>query len=165
MRYLLVTIVVLIVNAVVMTAVYFYVSHQIRSNDRQVLQLQQEFNQFGDSKVRASSMLSSDEALIAKEQLIQQLKTKQGFEPQLLSTVSLGIPKEVWLTEWIQTENSVVLKGYAISNDVLASFINTLSENSIFKTVSLSSTLLKKINDMNVYQFNLLCELAGGSDD
>ncbi len=165
MRYFLIIIIVLIVNAVAMTTVYFYISHQIDNKNRQVLQAQQEINQFSHLGQQMNSTVSSHDMLQAKEQLIEQLEKERGIEKQLLSAVSLAIPKKVWLTEWLQTEKNVVLNGYAVSNDILADFISMLSKNPVFSTVSLTSTQSKKIKNSNVYQFKLVCALKGGRDD
>jgi Tfp pilus assembly protein PilN len=164
-HYFLVTTIVLIVNVVAMAVLYLNVSNQISSNSNRMLQVQQKIKQLGDFDKHVNSAFSSDELLQKKEQLIHKLKQEQGSQSQLLSAVSLEIPNEAWLIEWIQKERSVVLNGYAVSNDILANFISILSENPMFRSVSLSSTRLKKIDGMNVYQFSLLCRLTGGINE
>ncbi len=165
MRYFLVTIVVLIINAVAMAAVYIYVYRQIDSQNSLVLQVQQEINGFSALGDQWKFAFSGNDVFEAKRQLIEQLAKKQGVEKELLSAVSLAIPKEVWLTKWLQTKRNIVLNGYAISNDILVNFINALTKNPMFASVGLTSTLLKKINNSNVFEFSLVCVLGGGSND
>ncbi|MCL6630906.1 MAG: pilus assembly protein PilM, partial [Armatimonadetes bacterium] len=77
-------------------------------------------------------------AAIAVRETIASIEREHTSPIELLRVLSVNLPRSIWLTEFsFDVQKSVVLKGNALSNSVVADTIDVLNELGIFESVDL----------------------------
>jgi Tfp pilus assembly protein PilN len=101
-----------------------------------------------------------DEATIrGKIDTIQMLIVDRTNPPKLLSSLSVSIPKDVWLAEFKAGEKDVTFRGLSFEFDHVTEFIKSLNESAYFTEVGFKpGTGAPRAKDeigVDVYSFDL----------
>lgn len=162
MRYLAVTLVVLVANLVTVGCVYFFVNHKIGKTGIQILQTEQQISRFGSFGEEVETVLADRRMLKGRLDSIAKLEKGRHRAELLLVGLSETIPELVWLSDIRRVGPELTLNGYAQSNETLAQFINALQRK--FKTdVTLKETSRQTAHEQKVYHFELAFTLEGAS--
>jgi Tfp pilus assembly protein PilN len=102
----------------------------------------------------------ADEELIrTKLQTIQKLVSDRAAPPKLLLSLSIGIPKDVWLSEINITDQEVKLKGFSLGFDQITDFMKTLGDNEFLTDLKLGdSQKAKDPTGIDVASFDLVAK-------
>ncbi|MEE2829305.1 MAG: PilN domain-containing protein [Myxococcota bacterium] len=100
------------------------------------------------------------ESLLAKKLgVIQDLKDKKTGPVRMLDRIATEIPDKLWLTELDEQEQKVTLKGVAINNEVIATFMSRLEDSNLFTEVYLVSIERETVKDLNLKRFTITSKL------
>ena len=97
-----------------------------------------------------------------KIKVINQLKTDSSLTVRVLDEVAKNVdPSRMWLTQLNQRGSSLTLSGYALDNQTVATFMDTLEDNSPYITaVNLSNSSLSKVSGQDLKSFTLTCGVS-----
>ena len=89
--------------------------------------------------------LEGDETVIrTKIETIQKLIAGRQIPPKILTTLSSGIPQEVWLSDLRIQESEVSIKGSSYGFNQISDFMKNLSDSAYFKDLKLLGTQQNK---------------------
>lgn len=77
------------------------------------------------------------QALEKKKQIIAQLRASKMGPVHMLDELATRIPEKLWLDSLSQDGNKVALKGNALNNEVIATFMSNLEQSPYFGSVYL----------------------------
>ncbi len=95
--------------------------------------------------------------LDSKIKIISDLKLRQKDAVLMMDKMSRCLPEWVWLTDLSFSNDAVVITGKALSNNLIADFINNLQNSNSFANVQLKSTERKKEAGIDIFVFNIEC--------
>jgi Tfp pilus assembly protein PilN len=90
-----------------------------------------------------------------KINLINQLKPQQHIAVRIMDELSKHIPYYVWLSEATYDEQTVHLKGKALSLNLIADYIDNLEKSPYFENVNLLSSTQKTVRDNQYLEFSI----------
>jgi Tfp pilus assembly protein PilN len=92
--------------------------------------------------------------------LINDLKGQQQTPVIILEELSNGIPDWVWLTEATYEKKYILIKGKALSNNLIADYIYKLEESPYFDKVNFISSTQKKNRGTDYFEFSLTAKFS-----
>jgi len=90
-----------------------------------------------------------------KINLINQLKPQQHIAVRIMDELSKHIPYYVWLSEATYDEQTVHLKGKALSLNLIADYIDNLEKSPYFENVNLLSSTQKTVGGNQYLDFSI----------
>ncbi len=101
-------------------------------------------------------------ALEDKLAVLNELKKSRSGPVKMLDALATIIPPKVWITNITEKNNSVTVKGSAISNEDVADFMRELKKSPFFKEPSLKKTVQKddSKNGVKYVEFELTCSVS-----
>jgi type IV pilus assembly protein PilM len=146
------------VAAVVLALVVLYGSSGVGAKASQLKELQMQTAQAREHAGVVQPNLSA--AAGSMEKLVKDLKDTQGSPVKLLYQLSVGLPKNCWLTEFrYEAGKSLVVRGNALSDSAVADAVYMLSDGDTFKSVALEYSNEGKNTDSPTYDFQIKCQL------
>ncbi len=121
--------------------------------------------QIAEYKAKADRVkqIKKDLAILEdKLNIVETLQAERKKPVELLDRFTgLVIPERMWITQMSTTSKNVLIKGIAFDNPTIADFMNQLEDSSLFSTVNLNNSKMKKIKDgINLKEFDLTCTKA-----
>jgi len=98
-----------------------------------------------------------------KVDIIQSLNSKKQVAVKMMDQLSRALPEMVWLSNMKFNSNTVSLKGSALSNNLVADFINNLKSTNYFKNIKFKDSVRKKKSGVDVFDFRLDCTFSDPS--
>lgn len=123
----------------------------------------QEFNQKADRAVREIKKFQEDEKKIKKQiDIIQTLSKDRLREIQILELFQQVIPERVWLT-WIDfSKEKLSLRGQAMTDSDITSFIEALSRSVFLNDVQPSGTKESILDGQKIRDFEISANVEKG---
>ncbi len=103
---------------------------------------------------------NTKKVLKSKVEVIQSLNAKRQVVVKMMDQLSLALPEMVWLKSANFRTNSLTISGSALSNNLIADFINNLKSTGYFKVVEFKDSVPKKKSGIDVYSFRLNCTFS-----
>lgn len=146
---------------VVLIATLFFTQRKSLNREKgffQDAQREKEKLQYVFSKLEELERLK---ALYEKKiNLIRHLKSEQKTPVIIMDGLSKNIPPWVWLTQSSYGDNSIQIKGRALSNNSIADYISYLEKDLCFEDVNLIATIQKNIKNNKIHEFSLTARYA-----
>lgn len=95
-----------------------------------------------------------------KVDIIQSLNARKQVAVKMMDQLSRALPEMVWLTNMKFSNNIVSLSGSALSNNLVADFINNLKSTNYFKNIRFKDSNRKKKSGVDVFDFRLNCTFS-----
>lgn len=145
-----------VIFAVILIAGLSYTQRHILKKEQGLLQKTQEEKQkllYVFSKLEE---LERQKSLYEKKiNLIEQLKSEQGAPVRVMDGLSEEIPSWVWLTQSIFDNNTIQIKGKALSNSSIADYISNMEINPYFDEVNLIASVQNDVKNTEIHEFSL----------
>jgi type IV pilus assembly protein PilN len=87
--------------------------------------------------------------------LIHQLKLQQSIPIKVMSEISKSLPDWVWLTETSYEKQKLLIKGRALSNNLIADYMSSLEKSGLFSAVNIISSTQKTTQNSQYMEFAL----------
>ena len=131
-------------------------------------QLQQELAKVRQEKQRYNKVLrqikqlEKDRKLLEKKiGIIKRLKQESSLTVHILDEIANRTPtKRMWLTSLTQKGSTLTLKGMALDNRTIASYMENLKKSPYIRDVSLTNSSLKTYAGRNLKSFSLTCNIG-----
>ncbi|MCK5220609.1 MAG: PilN domain-containing protein [Candidatus Aminicenantes bacterium] len=98
-----------------------------------------------------------------KVDIIQSLNARKQVAVKMMDQLSRALPEMVWLSNMKFNNNTLSLKGSALSNNLVADFINNLKSTNYFKNIKFKDSIRKKKSGVDVFDFRLDCTFSDPS--
>lgn len=103
---------------------------------------------------------AEERRLAEKLGIIEELRDKKTGPVRMLDRVASDIPDKLWLTELDEKDQKVTLKGFSVSNEVIATFLGRLEESNLFAEVYLVAIEQEMIEDLALKRFTVTSKLT-----
>jgi len=136
-------------------ALFFYQRSAFNKENALLEEAQAEKNKLSDvlGKLEEAQKLKS--LFERKINLINQLKPHQQVAVRIMDELSKHIPYYVWLSEASYDEQTVHIKGKALSLNLIADYIDSLEKSPYFNNVNLLSSTQKTVRDNQYLEFSI----------
>ena len=106
--------------------------------------------------------LEKDKKLLEKKiGIIHHLKAESSLTVHILDEIANRTPtKRMWLTTLTQKGDTLTLKGMALDNRTIASYMEELKKSPYIKDVSLTGASLKRYAGKSLKSFSLVCHIG-----
>ena len=119
---------------------------------------QEEKAQLKDVLVKLDQLEKQRAIFLRKINLIKQLKAHQEVAVTIMDELSKNIPDWVWLTEVNYKQQTIEIKGRALSNNLIADYIFNLENSPYLYNVNLLSSTQRKIKNNQFLEFILTAQ-------
>jgi|Deesub1362A_J573_1020465.scaffolds.fasta_scaffold00465_7 Tfp pilus assembly protein PilN len=116
---------------------------------------QQEKQAFKDIETKLQKLENQKTILERKITLINSLKSVQDRSVRIMDEISKNIPDWVWLTELNFNGTIIEVKGRALSNNLIADYIDNLEKSPYFNDVELISSTQRRTQADRFMEFSL----------
>ncbi len=99
-----------------------------------------------------------------KVKIIQNLNAKKQTTVKMMDQLSRALPEMVWLTNLKFNNGLLSLTGSALSNNMIADFINNLKSTNYFFNIQFKDSNRKKVSGVDVFKFRLKCSFKDISE-
>ena len=124
----------------VLVGLYFYQSYRLANLDNELVGLRKEIEAL-DLKVKEVGDLQNKvKEVKSKYQVIDDLGKKKIGPVRVMESLASATPRSLWLTEFKESNGSIMMNGFAIDNQTVADFLKTLGKFPYFKEVELVET-------------------------
>ncbi len=118
-----------------------------------------------DEVLKTIAKLEQTKARLDKKvRIIEDLKGKQQSAVRMMDEVSKALPDMVWLTKLSFSDNVLKLEGTALTNDLIADFINNLKGSNHFYSEQFDGSTRKKLGGNDIFNFRLTFFFRGTTD-
>jgi len=100
-----------------------------------------------------------------KVKIITELKAKQQDAVRMMDEVSKALPDMVWLTKLSFTDNVLKLEGSALTNDLIADFINSLKASNFFFNEQFDGSNRKLDGGIDIFSFKLTLQFINTAEE
>jgi type IV pilus assembly protein PilN len=145
---------------VVALGAYLYVQQRAFDRENELLttaKLEKEKLQYVTAKLEQQRKLKA--SLERKINLINDLRSQQDLAARIMDQLSRSLPEWVWLTEVTYDTKGLELKGKALSNNLIADYMTSLENSSVFQNVSLINSTQRKAQRNEYLEFTLSAAL------
>ena len=78
----------------------------------------------------------------------------------MLDELATRIPEKLWMASLEETDQRMTLKGVAINNEVIATFMSRMDESDYFSEVYLVSIEREEFDDLSLKSFTITAKLV-----
>jgi len=150
---------IILIILVIAVFLLFFFQRRAITRERNLLSVaQEEKKQLEDVLVKLEKLEGQKSLLEKKINLINQLKSFQEAAVRIMDELSTNIPDWVWLTETNYSDDSVEIKGNALSNNLIADYILNLENSPYFSNVNLISSTQKQTRSNQYLEFSLTAQ-------
>jgi len=151
-----------VVGSLVLTAAviaFFYFSQQADlSNKRKTYRISKARKTELEGVLKEIARLEKTrDELARKVKIIEDLKSTQQRAVKMMDQLSSSLPEWVWLTNLNFNNNSLTLRGRALSNSLIADFINNLKATNFFHNIQFRDSRVSRRAGLEVLDFRLTC--------
>ncbi|MEA1965370.1 MAG: PilN domain-containing protein [Candidatus Aerophobetes bacterium] len=140
------------------------VKEEVKIAERQLSLVKSEVKKYEPLLGELEELKAEEAEILLRLNNLKRLVISRPSWAQVLYVISGSLPKNIWLTELIQTpeneERVITIQGYGLNQTVdIAKFMENLNNSSIFNRINLSEISRRVINATKVMEFKLNCSL------
>jgi type IV pilus assembly protein PilN len=145
---------------VVALGAYLYLQRRAFDRENELLataKLEKQKLQYVTAKLEEQRKLKA--SLERKINLINGLRAQQDLAARMMDQLSRSLPDWVWLSEVTYDSKGLLIKGKALSNNLIADYMTSLENSPVFMNVSLNSSTQRKAQRNEYLEFTLTAAL------
>jgi Tfp pilus assembly protein PilN len=151
-----------VVGALVLTAAviaFFYFTQQADLNNKRKTYRIKKARKAELQEVlkKIATLERTRDELARKVKIIEDLKSTQKRTVKMMDQLSSSLPEWVWLTSLTFNNNAINLRGRALSNSLIADFINNLKATNYFHNIQFRDSKVSRRGGLEVLDFRLTC--------
>lgn len=149
----------IILAVVVIIAALFLTQKSVINKEKNLLRAaQQEKDQLQYVLERLETLEQQKMTLERKINLITYLKSQQPIAVRIMNELSKNIPEWVWLTQTEYKEQTIEIKGRALSNNLIADYIYNLENSPYLYNINLISSTQRTEQNDQFLEFTLTAQ-------
>lgn len=133
----------------------------VETLERRVAQMDHDIKQFQPQLDQVAKFRKKKSELEQKIEVIDGLDRARSGPVRVLHELSARTPDRLWLTKLDSKGDVITLKGSSLDNEIVAAFLRSLEESSLFQDVDLDGTKLGTKDDLKLVEFGIHVKLVG----
>lgn len=166
--------------AVVLTGVTFFQMARLNAVERDIAQAQAKVDELQDDIMLVDRLEDVKNRILRRMEAIETLDRNRGRWVSNVEDILAVIPNYLWLSNFrkevqqrpvrgvvdtvVVPDNRYLFKGYCFTVSSLANLILNMQDSPRFDKVELKNATLQKLEDRNVYEFEVVCNLEAIDD-
>ena len=142
---------------VVIGALYYFQANTLSDKENELKARKARKAELEEALKEIEQLKKTRDMLTRKVKVIENLKSKQQHTVKMMDQLSKALPDWVWLTSLRFTGNSLRLTGKALSNNLIADFINNLKGTNHFYNVQFNFSTRRQEGGQDVFSFSISC--------
>jgi type IV pilus assembly protein PilN len=139
---------------------YLYVQQRAFDRENELLAIARlEKQKLQYVTVKLEEVKNVKASLERKINLINDLRSQQDLAARIMDQLSRSLPDWVWLTGVTYDNKGLQINGKALSNNLIADYITSLENSSVFTNVSLINSTQRKAERNEYLEFSLSATL------
>lgn len=124
--------------------------------------LSEEISTLQRELVKLKTQEEEKEIIVETPRILDRLKEDGQNLVKVLEAISQNLPSQAWISYLSQKENIVIVNGFAVDHEAIASFLSKLQRSSYFQNVKLvvSEQLVDVKNPLK--KFTVTCDVSVG---
>ena len=136
-------------------AFYFFQKKAFNRENVLLAQARQEKSQLQYVEAKLEEQRKARESLDRKITLIESLNAQRDLAPRLMDELSRRLPEWVWLSELTYDNKGIQIKGWALSNNLIADYISSLEASPQIMNVNIISSTQRTAQKSQFLEFVL----------
>ncbi len=146
---------------VILFFVNLFQTGRVENIQATIVQLQNEERRLAPIIKEVEQLESQKKELQRKIEVIKSLREESSLTVHVMDEVANLVDNDrLWLESFSQEGAALQLKGTALDNETVAQFMETLKTSEYIKTVTLTSSTLKKVGNRDFKTFGLSCSVG-----
>lgn len=144
-----------IIGLIVIAAAAYFINQQraIGKENAALDEINLEKTKYREVEITLNRVNEQTETIVDKIMLISFLKLQKDAAVTIMDELSKNIPYWVWLTE-ISYENQVMqIRGRAVSNNLVADYLENLEKSPYLNNINLISSTQRKMRNSQYFDF------------
>lgn len=142
---------------------YFLQSNKLSDVRKQLEERKARLTELEEILQTLKVLENTKKVLKNKVDIIQNLNSKKQVTVKMMDQLSRALPEMVWLTNMKFNNNTLSLSGSALSNNLVADFINNLKSTNYFGNIQFKDSIRSKKSGVDVFDFRLDCTFSDTS--
>ena len=147
----------IVLTVVVIGGLYYFQANNLKNKENLLKERKARRAQLEEALKEIEQLKKTRDMLTRKVKIIEDLKSRQQNTVKMMDQLSKALPDWVWLTSLSFSGNSLRLSGKALSNNLIADFINNLKGTNHFLNVQFNFSTRKKEAGQDVFTFSISC--------
>ena len=149
-----------VLTVFIIGGLYFLQSNKLDSVKNNLEERRARFIELEEVLKTLKLLESTKKDLKNKVDIIQNLNLKKQGTVRMMDQLSRSLPEMVWLTNMKFNSNKLSLSGSALSNNLIADFINNLNSTNYFQNIQFKDSIRKRKSGVDVFDFRLECTFS-----
>lgn len=155
----------LVLGALVVGMVHFFISTQISYQERRNQYLKREIAELDKQIAEINKLRQQTEALLARKNVVENLQTTRSDVVHLLDQMLRILPDGVYLKSIKQTANKINLAGYAQSNARVSTLMRAIESSPWLELPNLVEVHAATVDGARISEFTLIFSLKKQEPD
>jgi len=139
---------------------YLLQSNKLDNTEKLLVERRARLTELEDVLQTLKMLENTKKILKNKVEVIQSLKARKKIVVKMMDQLSLALPEMVWLKSANFNNNNLIISGSALSNNLVADFMNNLKSTGYFKNVTFKDSVPKTKSGIDVFSFRLNCTFS-----
>ncbi|PLX78358.1 MAG: hypothetical protein C0616_14805 [Desulfuromonas sp.] len=157
---IVILVVVIVVTAAACAGVEYFQQDKLTKITTDISQKQREINALKQKIGEVGRFKKLQQELRGKLNVLESLKANRSGPVKFLDELNRVLPEKVWLIDFKQAGNRIVINGFGVDEERVASFMRALEESPIYGGVELKQTSKTTQKGLSVQKFSLTCSLS-----
>lgn len=156
----------LVLLIVILSTINGHLGNKVKVLDDRLAKVKKEVKVYEKKARQVEEFKKRLKELNKKIEIVNQLKAHRKEPPLLLAALTeLVVPGRMQLTRMEMGGKRLKIDGVALDNETIAVFMKRLERSETFGTINLTSSKQKKVQNVEMKQFGINCELVEQSSD
>lgn len=93
--------------------------------------------------------------IIEKLNIVKKLEAKRTGPVELFGRFEEALPNKAWISNISDKKDSIVINGYAATEEIAGDFVRSLQDTELFESVELPTVTSGKQGNYQVYKYNI----------
>ena len=151
--------VVVVVIALIVTSMYVFKRVQIATAKDEITSANNKINELKAKIGKLEELKTLKEQVRKKLDVLTQLRNNKTGPAQRLSTLSDLTPEQLWLTNYSEAGQDVKISGIALNEELIAQFMKALEASSDFMAVELVVSEQTVVGETKLKKFDITMKL------
>ena len=149
-----------VLTVFIIGGLYFLQSNKLSDVKKTLEERRARLSELEEVLQTLKTLENTKKVLKNKVDIIQSLNAKKQIAVKMMDQLSRALPEMVWLTNMKFNNNTLNLSGSALSNNLVADFINNLKSTNYFTNIQFKDSVRKKKSGVDVFDFRLDCTFS-----
>ncbi len=149
-----------VLTVLIIVGLYFVQANKLDDVRKQLEERRARLSELQDVLETLKVLEKTKKVLKNKVDIIQNLNSKKQIAVRMMDQLSRALPEMVWLKNMKFNNSVLTISGSALSNNLVADFINNLKSTNYFLNIKFKDSVRKRKSGVDVFDFRLECTFS-----